>query len=336
MHRISYILYNYKEDFRPEDFYIIGSNKILLNYITGVLPELDVYGIRQMTMEELFIRLLYEEWNGKIYRVHPVSQEAWKEQKGSTAWFEKLEAYCQAYENQEIPQESIVMEKTGVRLMRPAMIREYLRDNPLLSLESKILMLNKMLYARYENVITGKVISFTEKERKILDKKYSTYFGNGKWNGSVRTFYQDFLRTQQQEGIPIEIPDTSFDVYDLAAMAYIYKRIKETDPVREASHVVIDEAQDFGMMVYRCLHYCMRGCTYTVMGDTSQNIHFGQGLNDWEELRRLILRGTYDAFGLLRKSYRNTGKSQNLPRRSFGMEISRSIRWNRSFATESR
>ena len=306
MHRISYILYNYKEDFRPEDFYIIGSNKILLNYITGVLPELDVYGIRQMTMEELFIRLLYEEWDGKIYRVHPVSQEAWQEQKGSTAWFEKLEAYCQAYENQEIPQEAIVMEKTGVRLMRPAMIREYLRDNPLLSLESKILMLNKMLYARYENVITGKVISFTEKERKILDKKYSTYFGNGKWNGSVRTFYQDFLRAQQQEGIPIEIPDTSFDVYDLAAMAYIYKRIKETDPIREASHVVIDEAQDFGMMVYRCLHYCMRGCTYTIMGDTSQNIHFGQGLNDWEELRALILRGTYDAFGLLRKSYRNT------------------------------
>src|SRR5699024_11197446 len=38
MHRISYILYNYKEEFRPEDFYIIGSNRILLNYITSVLP----------------------------------------------------------------------------------------------------------------------------------------------------------------------------------------------------------------------------------------------------------------------------------------------------------
>ena len=44
-------------------------------------------------------------------------------------------------------------------------------------------------------------------------------------------------------------------MYDLAALAYIYKRIKETDPVREASHVVIDEAQDFGMMAYCCLHY---------------------------------------------------------------------------------
>lgn len=70
MHRISYILYNYSDDFRPEDFYIIGSNRILLNYITGVLPELDVYGIRQMTMEQLFIRLLYEEWDERKYRFH--------------------------------------------------------------------------------------------------------------------------------------------------------------------------------------------------------------------------------------------------------------------------
>ena len=46
MHRISYILYNYQERFRPDDFYIVGSNRILLNYITGVLPDLDVYGVR--------------------------------------------------------------------------------------------------------------------------------------------------------------------------------------------------------------------------------------------------------------------------------------------------
>lgn len=67
MHRISFILYNYAERFRPDDFYIVGSNRILLNYITGVLPDLDVYGIRQMTMEQLFVRLLYEDWDEKKY-----------------------------------------------------------------------------------------------------------------------------------------------------------------------------------------------------------------------------------------------------------------------------
>ena len=61
MHRISYILYNYADDFRPEDFYIVGSNQILLGYITSVLPDLDVHGVRQMTMSELFVRLLHEE-----------------------------------------------------------------------------------------------------------------------------------------------------------------------------------------------------------------------------------------------------------------------------------
>ena len=50
MHRISFILYNYAERFKPDDFYIVGSNRILLDYITGVLPDLDVHGVRQMTM----------------------------------------------------------------------------------------------------------------------------------------------------------------------------------------------------------------------------------------------------------------------------------------------
>ena len=72
MHRISYILYNYEERFKPDDFYIVGSNRILLNYITGVLPDLDVYGIRQMTMEQLFVRLLYEDWDDKKYSIATV------------------------------------------------------------------------------------------------------------------------------------------------------------------------------------------------------------------------------------------------------------------------
>ena len=75
MHRISYILYNYEDTFRPEDFYIIGRNKILLNYITSVLPDLDVYGIAQMTLEELFIRLLYEDWDKNKYSVRQLDKQ---------------------------------------------------------------------------------------------------------------------------------------------------------------------------------------------------------------------------------------------------------------------
>ena len=307
MHRISYILYNYKDDFRPEDFYIVGSNRILLNYITSVLPELDVYGIRQLTMEQLFVRLLYEDWDDARYSYHSMERDDPENSvKCDTEWFLDLKAYCEEYEKESVPAEDIYLEKTGKLLIGADEIRRYLKEHPADSMESKMLMLGEIVHSRYENEILGRDITFPAEEKKRLDRKYTMYFGKGKWEGSVYAFYQDFLAAQAVRGREVTPPGNSFDVYDLAALAYIYKRIKETDPVREASHVVIDEAQDFGMMAYRCMDACLSGCTYTIMGDTSQNIHFQYGLNDWDELRRLILTGDYDAFGLLRKSYRNT------------------------------
>ena len=266
MHRISYILYNYADDFRPEDFYIIGSNHILLNYITSVLPELDVYGIKQMTMEQLFTRLLYEDWDDKKYSIHEVSKNDSRNSiKGSKEWFEALEKFCWDYEEKCIPRDEVYMEKTGNLLVGKVLIDTYLHNNPLLSMQSKILMLNEIIYSKYENEVLGKEVKFPAKERRVLDKKYKAYFGKDDWKGSVYDFYRDFLLSQKEKEYDIDIPKDSFDVYDLAALAYIYKRIKETDPVREASHVVIDEAQDFGMMAYCCLHYCLRNCTYTIM-----------------------------------------------------------------------
>lgn len=307
MHRISYILYNYEEDFRPEDFYIIGSNRILLNYITSVLPELDVYGIRQMTMEQLFIRLLYEDWDEEKYMVHTIDCADEKNSiKGGSGWFFDLENFCRTYEAEQIPREPLRLEKTGTLLLNAEYIDNYCREQSTLSMEGKMCMLNEILLAKFENEVSGKEVTFPAREKKALKRKYEKYFGDGKWRGSIFDLYLQFLEQQAEKGKAVEVPENSFDVYDLAALAYLYKRIKENDPVREASHVVIDEAQDFGMMAYQVLHYCLRDCTYTIMGDTSQNIHFSYGLNDWEELKKLILTGTYDAFGVLRKSYRNT------------------------------
>lgn len=307
MHRISYILYNYEEDFRPEDFYIIGSNHILLNYITSVLPELDVYGIRQMTMEQLFIRLLYEDWDEEKYTVHTIDRADEKNSiKGGSGWFFDLENFCRTYEAEQIPREPVRLEKTGTLLLDAEYIDNYCREQSTLSMEGKMCMLNEILLAKFENEVSGKEVTFPAREKKALKRKYEKYFGDGKWRGSIFDLYLQFLEQQEEKGKAVEVPENSFDVYDLAALAYLYKRIKENDPVREASHVVIDEAQDFGMMAYQVLHYCLRDCTYTIMGDTSQNIHFSYGLNDWDELKKLILTGTYDAFGVLRKSYRNT------------------------------
>ncbi len=325
MHRISYILYNYEKEFRPEDFYIIGSNRVLLNYITGVLPDLDVYGVRQMTMEQLFVRLLYEDWDNQTMSVRKLDKtDQVLPVKGSLFWFQNLEEYCKKAETEVIAWDDIYLEipsrqeKTGICLLKGSDISEYIRENPQTSVQSKIAMLNERLAAKIQNEIIGKDVAYTAEEKREILRTYRYYFGGKEWKKSIFLMYTEFMEEQRLRGYPVTVPETEYDVYDLAALAYLYKRVKETDPIREASHVVIDEAQDFGMMAYSVLKYCMQGCTFTIMGDVSQNIYYGYGLNDWEMLRRLMLTGPYDEFLLLKKSYRNTIEISN-----FAMQILR-------------
>lgn len=312
MHRISYILYNYDLEFKPKDFYIIGSNRILLNYITGILPDLDVYGVSQMTMEQLFTRLLYEDWDNRKYTVKKLNREDKTAcVKGSFSWFHDLEDFCRRYEWNYIPREDVVTEKTHCLLMSRGTIEKLLDRFDFLSLPDKLDKLTEHLMAKLENEIYGRYYTYPLDEQKALLKYYQTYFGKKEWKGSVFELYNDFLREQNEKGASVLLPEAEFDLYDLAALAYLYKRIKETEVIQEASHVVIDEAQDFGMMVYGSLKYCMSKCTFTIMGDVAQNIYFDFGLTDWEELKGLMLPGEFDYFGLLRKSYRNTVEISN-------------------------
>ena len=343
MHRISFILYNYAERFRPDDFYIVGSNRILLDYITSVLPDLDVHGIRQMTMEQLFVRLLYEDWDEQKYSIKGTDPGNPKGSiKGRSQWFRDLEEYCRKIEREAISTESVYLNprqfvegfrngKTGVFdetagetinpkslvcLVDGTVVEDYLRENPSISVQNKIDMLNQRLTSKIKDEFLGKGIKYTEAERKAILKAYRGRYGGREWKRSIYEMYQEFLMKQAIKGYEVEIPDKAFDVYDLAALAYLYKRIKEKEVISEAHHIVIDEAQDFGMMAYHVLKFCIYGCTYTVMGDVSQNIHFGFGLNDWEELKKLLLPDPMDSFGLLKKSYRNTVEISN-----FAMDI---------------
>ena len=52
LHRISYLLYNYPE-IRPSEILVIAPNKIFLDYIKAVLPNLESEGVIQSTFEEL-------------------------------------------------------------------------------------------------------------------------------------------------------------------------------------------------------------------------------------------------------------------------------------------
>lgn len=62
LHRIAYLVYNNMKDIKPEQYLVIGPNKFFVNYISGVLPDLDVNNVSQLTYEEVLKTALDEEF----------------------------------------------------------------------------------------------------------------------------------------------------------------------------------------------------------------------------------------------------------------------------------
>jgi len=313
MHRISYILYNYPKKFKPEEFYIIGSNKMLLNYITGVLPDLDVYQVNQMVLEEFFQELLERDFQKKDTILYQIQEKelAFQNFKGSLEFLDFLEEYLQRLEKELICTDSVWYKDK--ELYTQEAIMDFLENNPFYSIQNKILMLNKR--------IVNKVKTYLEmqgEEKEVIRKEgknYQEYFGEKKWKKNLLTIYTDFLQALKEEkkefqtGIVrllSQLSKRQFDLYDLAALVYIRRRVKMTAEYTQIKHIVIDEAQDFGVIVFGVMKRVLPDTTFTIMGDVSQNIYNDLGMNDWEDLTNRIFSSERDSFYILAKSYRNT------------------------------
>ncbi len=338
MHRISYILYNYKDKFRPEEFFIIGSNKMLLNYITGVLPNLDVYHVNQMTMEEFLLSLLDKDFHMKTGKYtlagsflklegagsredesEKVNSEL-KRFKGSIHFIKALTAYMKQYEINAVTSDSVKYNKEV--LYSKDEILYFLNFFADLPLQEKIDLLNKRLTYKIASVNEEK--DTRKEEIRAEVNKYKNYFGSRTKKYNLMEIYLGFLeditvnrKYYQEQGIKIpgeqvialllrELQNKIIDIYDLGMLNFIKKRIKMTKDYEYLGHIVIDEAQDFGVMLFLIFKTLFKNCTYTIMGDVSQNIYYDTGMNDWEILKQEVFLPEKDRFYVLAKSYRNT------------------------------
>lgn len=66
LHRLAYLLYRYKEILEPKDILVIAPNKLFLDYISEVLPDLGVNDVKQKTFEDIAIEILNIKGKNKI------------------------------------------------------------------------------------------------------------------------------------------------------------------------------------------------------------------------------------------------------------------------------
>ncbi len=58
LHRIAYLLYNEAKNISESEFMILGPNKYFLNYISELLPDLDINNVTQLTFDEIALNSL--------------------------------------------------------------------------------------------------------------------------------------------------------------------------------------------------------------------------------------------------------------------------------------
>lgn len=58
LHRLAYLLYKYKERLDGNDILVIAPNKLFLDYISDVLPDLGVGNVKQNTFEDIALEVL--------------------------------------------------------------------------------------------------------------------------------------------------------------------------------------------------------------------------------------------------------------------------------------
>ncbi|MBQ7918354.1 MAG: ATP-binding domain-containing protein [Lachnospiraceae bacterium] len=322
MHRISYLLYNYKHRFESNEFCIVGSNDLLLNYITSGLPELDVPNIKHLRMDQLFTRLCEKDWLKKNRIVEPDDTAMYR---CNMDFMQQLELYLM-YKREEYVDVSALKDRRLGVILSESNNTTLLRENPAKSINALLTMLDDRVKTRIKFLMSGQ-----DRDRiNAMLKEYAGYYKDKKPKASIYQFYSEFLDAWgQRKGIHMtehlaHVQSGEFDVYDVAALALIHYRITQKEPNQEFGLVFLDEAQDFGIGIYYVLKKILPDTYFTIMGDVSQNINYYTGLNDWYELQKLFLTGDRDKFKLLQKSYRNTIEISEfagkiLDKASFGM-----------------
>ncbi len=312
MHRISYLLYNYKERFESNEFCIIGSNDLLLNYITSGLPELDVPNIKHMRMDELLIRLCEKDWKKSLQVIPPDTSAKYR----CTFPFMKHLEWFLMKKREEIVDCSVLSDKRIGTILSAANNMTLLREHPEFSIARMLNTLDERVKTRIRFLMSG---CDRDEIQKML-KQYAGHYKNRMPKVSVTALYQEFLEgwtTQTVPTLPAEQADAlhrhlascscgQYDLYDIAALALIHYRVTQKQPNEEFGLLFVDEAQDFGLSVFYTLRTLLPAAYFTIMGDVSQNINYDTGINDWYELNRFFLTGPKDKFLLLQKSYRNT------------------------------
>lgn len=333
LHRLAFLLYQYKEQMSAERMVIFAPNHMFLDYISDVLPELGVGDIQQNTFNDWAAEILGLDippadgaqqltyWFDTLNKPVLPDHELPGRYKGSLAFKDQMDIFLDTVVQQSAPQidfspwEDKVLPYSTIMQWYEV---EYHLYPPAVRKERVLARLHRWIEMEFKKAPSATVLKewkkkATQREKAYVKKwpeldaltLYKAMFGVGK--GTLASLQEVQLnipssiteqtRTHLKKGIVKE--------EDVAALLYLHTQVNEINGKLKFDHVVIDEAQDYSPLQVAVLDRFVKGHSFTILGDLSQGIHHYRGIKQWGEMMELFGEEETAYFALTR-SYRST------------------------------
>ncbi|XZF74090.1 HelD family protein [Bacillus sp. AL-1R] len=328
LHRLAFLIYQYRETLRADKMIIFAPNNMFLDYISNVLPELGVGGIQQTTFSDWALNTLdYEvklkdssdnlnKWFATGTNRIEINHNSPGKWKGSTQFLTYIDQCLDTYEASAVPEKDFKPWKK--RMIDKETLKHWFdveyKHYPLAKRRERIV-------ARLKKWIDNELKVIEETNRRKEKKKKATQYLNSymkQWpKHTALSFYKTLFTTTYGSSIVYEIPadiikSTSLnckkkemDQEDLAPLVYIHNRLYGIESKQKFHHVIVDEAQDFSPFQIALLKQLTIGNSFTILGDLSQAIHEYQGIHNWNEFID-VFNDKEVTYYELNRSYRST------------------------------
>ena len=313
LHRIAYLLYNYRDQL-TNNVLIIGPNALFMEYISNVLPDLgETDNSFQFTVKELATRLVRpkrETMRTRDYyermltgRDKSFLREA--QYKSSLQFKNDLDKAFKDFEEAQRAQEDLIFQnqvvmsaeernqmffKTQTRLpylRRCEKIKRTIRAR-VRDIRNDTLRRLRALYRQKiaEAKKRGDYYLANELELEQVDTLHKYFVEVYEFTRTLRTLYElPEVEAWYQKAIKAA-DDKIWTEDDLIGLLYVKTKLegKGCYPIR---HLVIDEAQDISMFGFYVLRQVTGADSYTVVGDVRQKIKgnaHNSMMDNWEKV----------------------------------------------------
>lgn len=331
LHRLSYLIYNFKKSIRPEEFLIISPNEIFMSYISSILVDLDADKSNSFSLNKLFDSIIGT--NYKILSKHEQYRKlnslgvstkylAYKNSKEFASVVRKFVDYY-IYKTYHQP---LVIK--GVEVLDADTVYSFYNNH-----RKDITITNLAVFGsrqlalalKYEGKIRDKaMININNSGIDLMDKfaikrlldsdKHAYLKKNIKSNFDIFKLYTEFIKDIDKfsdfeeidilQKYTLENLKKKVVAYDdLASILYIASYFNEMQYYNNLKCVFIDEAQDLSVLMYMALRKAFPNAKFSIFGDIAQGIYSYQSIANWTEVEDII---TDSKLLLLKRSYRTT------------------------------